>query len=352
MESAAESASNWSRFDHWKTVLSTIRQHYAGMLQTYNHAVRLKPPPGSTIKRSIGVTRVLDNYYKPSAEEQAKIAIAKDPGTELSTAAWRHSVDQMTYNANFVSLTNNHYFAYEATLNTVSELGKVRMVAMDKPEFRLGSPSMIVLETPGGGAQDWMFLVGSIDMFFYNYGTGKLVICEAKSGFSEAPAHSNSKLYMVSKFLKEKHVKQLTLYAWMLINMSQEAGVPIDPTDIELVILADDRSKRRSEIWLFGYHPKTFLGSVWAFDRWTGLIDTGLLVHQRQRTLKCAFCETEDNLIKTKSKPVKFVCRQCYSINRCACGALVRFTYAGKRVCGRQCPKLFNKTPPATIVVE
>ena len=112
--------------------------------------------------------------------------------------------------------------------------------------------------------------------------------------------------------------------------------MPIDPTDIELVILADDRSKRRSEIWLFGYHPKTFLGSVWAFDRWTGLIDTGLLVHQRQRTLKCAFCETEDNLIKTKSKPVKFVCRQCYSINRCACGALVRFTYAGKRVCGSQ----------------
>ncbi len=345
-------ATNWARFDYWVDRLSRIRAHFAGQLITYNHAIRLKPPPGSRIKHSIGVTRLLDNYYKQSDEDRAQIQKAKDPGVELGLITWKSAIDQLTYQANFRSLTNNKYKAYEATLNTVTELGSAHMVAIDKPEFRLGSPSMMVLETPNGGEEDWRYLVGAIDAFFYNYETGKLVICEAKSGFSEGPARSNSPVYMANKFLKEKHVKQLTLYTWILINMAEEAGVPISPDDLELAILADDRSRHISEIWTFAYNPKTFLGSVWAFDRWYGLIDTGLLLYRRNTVLACHFCKTTENLVKTKSTPVKIVCRSCYSVNRCACGALVRYKYANKRVCSRQCPKLYINNPPPTIELD
>lgn len=345
-----EKPSNFSRFDHWTKVLGVIRRYYTGVLETNKKAIRIRPPPGSPIKHSIGVTSVLDNYYRQSEEDVERIAAAPDRGIELGKRAWRHAIDSLTAER-FKSLTNNKYMAYEATLNTVTQLGSVHLAQIDKPEFRVGSPTITVLETPNGDERDWKFLVGAIDMFLYNYETGQLVLCEAKSGFSDQLMR-NSPLYMAKMFLKEKHVKQLTLYAWMLIKMSHEAGVPIAPEDIQLVILADDRNKHMSEIWSFPYDPVTFLGSVWARDRWVGFVDTNLLLHRPVLSLECMFCKTKDNLIKTITTPVKVVCKPCYSVNRCACGKLVRYKYAGKRVCGRDCKKLFIKTPPPTIELD
>lgn len=317
--------------------------------------------------RSMGVNRILVNYHILSTEAQARVDANPDQGMQRSTEAWRHVVDAPTREANRVeTLSTNSYEYYEASINAVTEFSKLGLMPIGSPEFMLGSRNLIVRETPTSSV--WVFLVGAIDLFLYNKNTGRLVIAESKSSRDNDNSNADQGsryggggggggnaarfLTMEQLYMKEKHCMQVTMYAVMLISMSREAGVPINPDDIELVLFASNFAKRKSMVWSLKYRPLTFLGRNWAPNRWHGLLDTGCLKFlyqtesvpkpKKRLTLppvkKCCFCGGTKQLGETRSEPVQIVCTTCFETRKCDCGRLLRS--ATRKYCGPDCPNL------------
>lgn len=334
---------NFARYTEWSDKLDAIRKHFALTVQRYNDAVivyytQAEKLAAQNYRRSLGVTRFLANYYKPSSAEQAEIAAATDKGKALSFAAFKHSIDKPTFEARFALVSESRYESFEDTIVGMNELNRADVVPLGPPEFMLGSRNIIAKEEPRESA-DWVHLTGSIDAIGYNKVTGKLVLVELKSGFTSAT--SNAKfMSMQTLHLKEKHCKQLCLYARMLTAMAVEIGIVIAPTDLELLIVANNKSKHLLSIWRMVYDPETFLGSTWAGERWVGILDSGMLrTAVAPHFPSCAACGRQADIIKTKSLPIVFLCKPCFNANRCHCGKLARVkTKAGLRLCSRTCP--------------
>jgi hypothetical protein len=333
---------DFTRYQEWSDVLTKIRSHFASTVERYNDAVIVSygPAEKSQYHRSMGVTRLLANYYRPSLEEQKEIAAAADKGKALSFAAFKHCIDKDTFEARFNKLAETKYETYDDAIVAMNELNRVGMIAMGAPEFMLGSRNIFVREEPREGAE-WLHLTGSIDMICYNKNTGRPVLVELKSGFTSST--SNAKfMSMQALHLKEKHCKQLCLYAKLFIAMAAEIGVTVLPTDLELVIVANNKGKRTLAIWQMAFDPQTFLGSIWARDRWHGIVDSGALFFKVQQSgPKCSVCKGEADILKTKSLPIIFICVKCKNANLCRCGKLARLkSKTHGKICSLQCPGL------------
>ena len=337
---------NFGRYQEWSDILNRITKHFASTVQRYNGAIRVCYPPTEKSIRSIGVTRLLDNYYRPSAEEQAKIDAAQDKGKELGFFAFRHCIDKETFEARFRKLKETKYEVYDDAIVAMNALKEVGLIAIGSPEFLLGSRNILVKEEPKQGA-DWLHLTGGIDMLCYSTVTGNLVLVELKSSSGFTGASTNAKfMTMQTLHLKEKHCKQLCLYTKLFIAMAAEIGINIIPSQLELIIIANNKSKHTLAIWQMPFDPQTFLGSIWARDRWCGIVDTGALYFKAQLAgPKCSVCKGEADVLKTKSLPIIFICTKCKILNLCKCGKLARLkSKKYGRVCSNACPLIPRET--------
>lgn len=324
-----EQPSDFSRYDEFERKLSRIKKHFENAVVHQNGAVIVR---NRTARQSIGVTRLLNNYYRPSEEELTRINKAEDQGREISFAAWKHSVDKETYAAKFRALVDEQRFEYYDSGMTVDDalLQKAGLVAIGQPEFALGSPSLVVREHPDPSST-LKHLVGSIDRHRYNKRHAKLVFVELKSGKTRAPY-----MNMRSLYLKEKHAKQLTLYAFIFQIMAMEAGVKITADDMELIIIGYDTVKSCVSVWQMQYDPQTFLGSHWSTDHWHGIIDMGCL---QRLTLDSKCCIPNCNnkaLYQSQLRPeLRYCSNKCREWPHCLCGkpALFRSQSTGESFC-------------------
>lgn len=348
-------ASNFDRYDYWLNTLARIKAHFADQVVRENHAVVVRKA-NKEDDRSMGVNRVLVNYHILDNEAKARVLASPDQGVQRGIEAWRHIVDEHTVEQNRIEiLSTNEYQYYEESTNAVTEFSKLGLMPIGEPEFMLGSRNLKIREEPNSSA--WVYLVGAIDLTLYNRNTGCLVIGEAKSNEGknkEGSAASHIRfLSMKQLFMKEKNCMQVTMYAVILLAMAREAGVEINPDDIELVLFANSRPKRTSMIWTLKYRPMTFLGRLWAPNRWHGILDTNSMrfagalevsrpvkrpVEQPETFMKCHLCGSTEGLGKTRHKPIQIICDKCNKTRRCDCGRLLRNTT--RKYCGSDCPKL------------
>ena len=306
-------AYNFDRYKEFEQKLRGIREHFEGTVVHNNGAVIVRGP---TQRHSIGVTRVLTNYYKPSAEELTRINHSQDQGKEHNFAAFKHSIDKETFSAKCRTVVEKKFEHYDSSMTVDDALCEHNdLIPIGQAEFMLGTPSLVVRETPSGQAEA-KHLTGSIDRMRYNKRTGKLALVELKSGQTKAPY-----MQMKALYFKEKHCKQLTAYAFMLQIMAAEAGVHITQDDLELIVIGLDTSKHTVAVWQLQYDPKTFLGSVWASERWYGIVDTGFLM----RVSLDKFCSIPDcakmAFYKSRRRPeLQYCSTECAEKPHCACG--------------------------------
>jgi len=103
----------FARYNEFKEKLAAIRRHFEGVIIRNNGAVIVKNSQG---RHSIGVTRILNAYYKPSAQEAVKIAQASDQGIELSKTAYRPTIDPDTFRVKFQTLAKEKIEYYDTTM--------------------------------------------------------------------------------------------------------------------------------------------------------------------------------------------------------------------------------------------
>ena len=305
--------SDFARYAEFENKLSAIREHFEARLGRQNGAVIVR----NSKHQSIGVTRLLSNYYKPSAEEFARINRAEDAGRERTFSAFKAGIDKETFGAKFRTIVDEQRFEhYDSSMTVDDSLFEHQgLVPIDRAEYLLGSPSLVVRELPSVDAA-LKHLTGSIDRLRYNKRTGRLALIELKSGQTRAPYMKMRALY-----LKEKHCKQLTLYAFMLRIMASEANISLEPNDIELFIIGYDSAKHCVSVWQMQYDPQTFLGSVWAGERWAGIIDTGLLARLTLNEHCCIPNCTNRAMLRSKLHPDQVYCSQaCREKPHCPCG--------------------------------
>jgi hypothetical protein len=324
-----QTANNFTRYTEFQEKLQTIREHYEGVIVHHNGAVIVR---GNGDRQSIGVTRVLTNYYKPSDEELTKINNAEDQGRERNFAAFKTSIDRETFNNKFHTVVDEEKFEhYDHSMTVDDKLFENHdLIPIGPAEYTLGTPSLVVREHPRADAAV-KYIVGSIDRLRYNKRTAKLVLLELKSGQTRAAYMAMRTLY-----LKEKHCKQLTFYAFILQVMALEAGVKITQEDIELIVVGVDTSKRTVSVWQMQYDPKTFLGGVWAGERWCGIVDTGMLMRLTLDEFCCIPDCTHKAVFKVAHRPELRYCSQaCRSKPHCDCGrpASYRSPTLGKYLC-------------------
>jgi len=82
-----------TREPEFEAKLKQLQKWSQDFLVHYNGAIRVNAAGN---RRSIGVTSVLTNYYKPSYEDAQEIAKAADKGKATSFAAVRSNIDDDT----------------------------------------------------------------------------------------------------------------------------------------------------------------------------------------------------------------------------------------------------------------
>ena len=290
--------SNFSRYDEFHDKLHKIAEITNKMIIRNNGAIIVS----NTAYRSMGVTRMLANYYKPDEKQTQELNTSNDKGKSLAFMSQKYTVDKETYSNKFLSLSEKKFSDQHDSFVVVDEVFKnLNIISVHGNEFQLGHKTLFIREYPNHKSQQY-HLTGAIDYLKYNTLTGKLVIIELKTGkypFGE----------MKSLYLKEKHVKQVQMYAWMLRYMSICANIPIRQEDIELMIVAVNDVKKMVSVWKVQYDPITFLGKYWN-NRWSGIIDTGFLfavmpISEEQQQQQQQQQQQLDNSFSTKSLKIK-----------------------------------------------
>jgi len=284
---------DFSRFEEFHTALAQIKTRFAPLLQTQRGALSVKseaaiefgggPPVGL---RSIGVSRLLSNYYRPSEKENEELAKLADPLEKIDWFAYRHALDEDTRKAKVLKTVEQQFELYDENMIIDDVLAnQFHMVPIGEPEFNLCLPTLQVREFPGSGV--WLHLVGRADRMRYNSRTRKLVIVELKTSAGKGKSMF---MKMSNQFLKEKHCKQLTFYAFMLLLMAADTRIKLTSNDIELLLIGCDRGKRTIAVWQLQYDPQTFLGENWASERWHPLLGSSdLRIENPHSGRKCGF---------------------------------------------------------------
>jgi hypothetical protein len=145
----------------------------------------------------------------------------------------------------------------------------------DSMEFLVGLPTHLVRMSPDS-KEALGFPVGSIDRIRYCASRKRIVLLELKT--NEWPAHWKGSLEKA--FLKERNVRQICWYAWLLLRMAQQAGIPLRAEHIELCLVGVAKVQNRMAAWRIEYDPDRFLrGMAWSgAARWHPLLGPGQVV--------------------------------------------------------------------------
>lgn len=283
------------RLDAYAQCLRTVEERCHHFLKTNKGAVIVE----NSTRRSLGVTTILTNYYSPSEKECTELDEAEDRGSALNFIAFKPTLDAETYNEFVEELGERRFTDTHGSYVELDSLFHANgMVPAYEGEFKLGSNLICCRDRPSGDAEI-VHLTGAIDMIKYNRRTGKLVLVELKTGNT-----SRAFFTMKQLFVKQKHVRQLQSYAYLLRNMFQICGVPFKSNNFELVIAGVDNSVRKVALWSVRYEPTRFLGED---ERWQPLIRNifrlsgdslpcsqcaAPATHQWQRDTRVFFCGT------------------------------------------------------------
>jgi len=238
--------------------------------------------------RSRGVTGILSNHYKPDDKAIEEIAKAEDKGDKRSYLAYKPTVTQETFQALFQERASVKFTDFHDSVVAKEVFYKnLGLVPSGFVEFKLGCKSLVIRELPREedpeseieyrvplselisteyGLRKFVHLTGSIDMIKYNERTGKIVFIELKTGSTQWGT-------MRSLYLKEKYVKQLCMYSYMMRYIARLAGINLKASDFELMIVAENSSQKTMVAWSVVYDPITFLGSRWS-PHWYNIIDS------------------------------------------------------------------------------
>jgi len=221
---------------------------------------------------SIGVTRILSNYYKPSGKQIGMLENAHDKGKEKNFLSTWPSINEETYRKKCSNPSEVRHDGTKHDMQTMLDqlLVNNNIISITN-EFPIGHIQLLVREEPTEKCRSkLMHATGAIDSIKYNTVTNKLLFVELKTGATKHPYMDMKTLY-----LKEKHVKQLTFYVMMFLHIAKIHNIQLNENDVELMIIAEDETKKTICSWKIVYDPTTFLGSSWQPQNWYGIIDNG-----------------------------------------------------------------------------
>lgn len=319
--------------------LQTIQAHFLTTVRRQNKAVIVAD--GSS---SLGAHRLNQHYYRPSPGELAQLetlqAGGKDLGDALRKMVYPHAIDDYTFNEQFITLFDERIEKFDfatALYDMLYERNRLELMGLS--EFLVGSPNIWIREFPSPTAKK-VHPVGSIDRLLYNPNTGKLCIMELKA--PEIGENFRSDLSSRSLHLKQIIPKQVTLYAWLLLKMAEECGVPLTKDDIELYIGVANSKRKRVATWkLTSYNPKLFLGGVWESSHWHSMLD----YLEPRDEVACSFCKVRQATNRTAAEPFLYFCDYCLPCMN-ECGKLAEYELADESgklyFCSETCMKTFK----------
>lgn len=213
--------------------------------------------------RSLGVTTLLTNYFKLTAADKQRIAHSNDRGASADIMAYKMPVDSGTMIDGHCQPIDTVKFkdSHDSFVQMDSLFLKHQLLPLFEGEFNVGHNTIVIKESPE--STNLVHPVGAIDELKYNERTGKLAVIELKT--SKSSKHFST---MEAAFLKEKHLKQVTFYPWLLKNMFDACRIPFDCKDFELYIVGVHETMMQISIWRIQYLPKYFLGGNWSSDKW------------------------------------------------------------------------------------
>lgn len=342
----------WPAIEHrYSQALAKLDAAFANIVRRENRAVVVD----DRNMNSLGVHKLLENYYKPNPTEIDEINRLRsvrgaDMGEARSKMSYFHKIDDATFSENFDEISVVEVQKYDFAL-AVDDILHSRhgVYPIGHPEFLVGSRSITVDRYPVPGSEK-VHPVGSIDRLRFNRCTGKLCLVELKS--PESGGLLNKSIPMRSLYLKQKAAKQLTFYAYIFLAMCRECGVDFTPANIELYIIVANQSRKTVAIWkMKHYRPDLFLGGIWEASHWNGFIggDNPRLVTtiaQPSPILKnpCSVCHNAEGIVQTPTDPVIFFCGKCIPCMNPLCDATAEGHDSYERYfCSENCKREFYR---------
>ena len=297
--------------------LAQLDVAYAQVLRRSNGAVTVADPN----HRSLGVHRLIQNYYKPSPGETEQLRILEsqrgDVDKELGRLAYKPGIDDACFNNFFHSMSEakvQKYDFFMAMDNIFRE--QLNIHGIGKAEFMVGSSSIFIDERPVPGAMR-VHPVGAIDGMRFNRRSRKLCLLEVKS--PEFGENFSKTVSMRSLHLKQTVAKQLTFYAWLFFEMASECGIDFTPSNVELYIVIGNRGRKQVAVWRLDYSPQTFLGGVWESQHWHAFLSPDLAQNHLFRAAPtCSRCRQRPATARSATDPSLLLCPGCITCaNRC-----------------------------------
>lgn len=326
---------------HFTQNLAKLDLAYAQLLRRSNHAITVVDPK----VRSLGVHRLIQNYYRPSPAEQEQLRLLEsqrgDVGAELSKMAYRPGIDDDCYAQFFHGIAEYTVQKSDFAMSIDDCLrGEFDIHGIGPAEFMVGSPSILIDELPQPNATK-VHPVGAIDRLRFNRRSQKLCLLELKS--PEFGEKFNRSVTMRALHLKQTVAKQLTFYAWLFLAMCQECGVDFTPQNIELYIVIANRGRKQVAIWRMDYSPQTFLGGVWESARWHGFL--GEPPHLYVAAPRCSRCNQRPAAVRSERDPRQAFCVGCVPCVT-GCGRLAaRPDNTQRWFCSEACWRVYYHKP-------
>jgi len=209
-------------------------------------------------------------------------------------------------------------------------------------EFILGHPSLQVFNKEGETEikripENYSYLVTAFDYVMIK--NNKIVLIERKTHFGE-----DNSLSLDLIFLKQIHLKQITLSAYVFLLFCKFFDLGIDESNIELRITGVHIEKKIIKSWEIPYEPSIYLGNKWFQSSWYSILNgTGRLL------CKCICIVCFNSIAKSNiylEEENKYFCssgcyKKYYSYN-CRCDRLNCNKYAEYKKNGLYCNKHYK----------
>lgn len=259
---------------------------------------------------SVGAHKLNSFYYKLQPNEVKLVDAAEDKVAERRRLSTKHVLErdaQMLAVRDLVPL--REFSEYDAPMMVDDELAKAGLEILpgnyNSSEFLVGLPTHLVRMSPER-KEALGFPVGAIDRIRYCAARKRLVLLELKT--NQWPQQWKSSLEKM--FLKERNVRQICWYAWLLLRMAEQANIPLRARHIELCLVGVALKQNRMAAWRIEYDPDRFLkGMAWSgATRWHPLLGPGqvVLLPELQQQQQLARAATRRNAGKRAPQ-----CGQC-----------------------------------------
>jgi DNA-binding CsgD family transcriptional regulator len=303
---------NFDRHKEFSEQLLRIERHFAPYLRSDRKQVYLEGAP----HHSLGVNRLLSNYYRLTPAQRSQLASAPQHHT-TDDFAYRLPMPPDTVATHMSTLFETTHSRHDTILSAADLLAQHHLMPIGTAEFRLGSPNISILRNPE--SPGWVCPVGAIDSFRYNTETHRLTVVELKTCHKTKKPRSLAEL-----FLRQKFCLQLTMYALLLRLMAEEAGCPLAVRDIDLLLVGHDSANNRIAAWRLNYDPELLLGGRWQSEFWHAIFTPQRFAVQYSAARRCVIpgCERPASLVRSSQPDVTFCGEECARKLCCICHAV------------------------------